>query len=330
MRFDVVLQITIGVLLAIGGLGAVMFDALRLAIFLWLVLAFLIPLTIQSYGKQTGWNRISTRRWSLIMLAVCLVTTIPLYRFLKGNLVVELSPCVVTVITTHKTEGEILRHTDYGLGVIARIHNTGRITERISALEIAGEIDADGADYSATFGEGLTLEEIDREYGRRKPYYGVSFVSFPINLNKVESGEEFIRFLILDPSNIGLTQATLRGMESKAYFGFHGENPSVPLITTTVPNIYSLVSFAGYERRGAGNGWLLGPRLREEVKSGRLKFILKFDSGDQIIDPQNIQAPALISLNDWNRATPQDVFFRNNIWDKVFPVEKDAILERLK
>lgn len=330
MHFTFWLEISIAIVLAFGGVVAIMLDALLTAMVLWICLACTVALTCWSYGKHTGWNGIRTTWGSLMVWIALILIGIPIYKFLASTMVIELSPRIITLTTTHKIAGEVLRHTEYGFGVIARVRKTGQITERLSVLEIAGDIDASGNDYLAAFGEEQTFEEIDREYGKRKPYYRISFVSFPINANKIEPGEEFIRFMVLDPANIGSTQSMIRGTDPKEYFGFRGEIPSAPRITTTVPNIYSFVSFAGYERRGAGNGQLLGPRLRDEIKTGLLKFILKFDSGLHSIDPQAIHDASLISLDDWNRQTPQDVFFRNNIWHRAMPAEKDPIIESLK
>jgi hypothetical protein len=104
----------------------------------------------------------------------------------------------------------------------------------------------------------------------------------------------------------------------------------VPTLLTTVPNIRSFVTFTRSEHRVPGNAQLLGPRLRAEINSGQLRFILRFESGSQIIHSQNIENPSLISLEDWNKQTPQDIFFKDNIWDRGLPVTKDPLVESLR
>lgn len=329
MRFDVLLQIVIGVLLAIAGVVAVMLDALLLAACLWIVLAGTFALTVRSYGKQHGWNRRTIRIGGYGSLLFILLLMVPLYGYVMGEITIELSPRVIMFTKGYKVDGHVIEQREYGFGVIARIQKTGRIAQRISGLEIVGEIDADGSDYMAAFGEGLTFEQLDHDYGENKPYYRASFVSFPINLNKVETGQEFVRFMILDPTNLG-TQSTTRGAEAQHYFGFHGESPHEPTLAMTVPNIHSFVKFTAFQRIDqAGNGVLQRPRLREEIKSGRLQFILKLDTGLKVINPQNIHEPVMMSLDNWNKQTPQDVFFRNNPWDRAFPAERDPIPKAL-
>jgi hypothetical protein len=244
-----------------------------------------------------------------------------------AKLSIDLALRVVHYVDRYKEGAINIRHNEYGFAAIVRVRNKGEKTEQLKALEIKGDIDADGSDYSAAFGEGKTFEEIDIDYGKRKPYYRVSFVSYPITVNKIDPGsEEFIRFMVLDPINLS-TQAIVRGDDAKKYIGFRGDNPAVPSLLTTVPNIRSFVNFTRSEHKVPGNAQLFGPRLRDEIKSGRLQFSLRFESGYQLIDSQKIENPALISLDNWSKQTPQDIFFKNNIWDRAMPVTKDPLVE---
>jgi hypothetical protein len=146
---------------------------------------------------------------------------------------IEFASHVVQYVDRYKSEGAIVRHNEYGFAAIVRVRNHGKTTEQLKALEITGDLDADGNE--ATFAEGRSLEEIGIEYERRKPYYRVSFVSFPINATKIApGGEEFIRFMILDPT-YQTTLSTVRGDDAEKYIGFRGENPAVPSLLTTVP-----------------------------------------------------------------------------------------------
>jgi hypothetical protein len=248
----------------------------------------------------------------------------------KSDLSIQLAPRVVQYVYRYKDEGVTIRQNEYGFGVIVRARNNGKTIEHLKALEVGGDIDTDPSDLQVLGGEERTFEEIFTEYERRKPYYRVSFVLFPININKVEPGsEEFIRFMLLDPTNLS-TQAIVRGDDAHKYVGFRGENPAVPILLTTVPNIRSFVTFTQSEHKVPGNAQLLGPRLRHEVKSGQVKFSLKFESGSHIIGPQGIQNPTLMLLEDWNKQTPQDIYFKNNIWDRAYPVTKDPLMETLR
>ena len=132
----------------------------------------------------------------------------------------------------------------------------------------------------------------------------------------------------LDPTGL-TTRAIVRGDDPPKYIGFKGADPAPPVFLTTVPNIFSFVVFSRNENRPPGNAILLGPRLREEIKSGMLKFILKFESGSYIIAPQGIPNPALMSLESWDKQVPQDIYFKNNFWDRAMPMEKDPLIETL-
>ncbi len=211
-----------------------------------------------------------------------------------------------------------MRQNEYGFGLVVRVLNTGEKIERIKALEITGDITADPSDPTFLV-EGKTMDEIDAEYGEMQPYYRVSFVFFPQNGNKIEPGsEEVFRFVALDPTHLS-THAIVRGEEDWKYVGFRAKTPRAPSILTTVPRIDSFVTFSASRQTVPGNSALLGPRLRSEIKSGALKFILRFESGSHEIDSTAIQNPNLMDWEYWNKATLQDIFYKNNPWDRATP-----------
>lgn len=238
---------------------------------------------------------------------------------------VQVAPRVLRYVYRYKSDGETIRHNEYGFGLGIRVRNTSQNIERIKKLEITGDITADPSD-PAFLVEGKTSDEIDAEYGEMQPYYRVSFVFFPINGNKIEPGsEDFFRFVALDPTYLS-TQAIVRGEEHLKYIGFRAKTPRAPFILTTVPRINSFVTFTASRQAIPGNSELLGPRLRNEIKSGALKFILRFESGSHEIDPADIQSPNLILWEYWNKATLQDIFYKNNPWDRVVPINRDPLV----
>lgn len=245
----------------------------------------------------------------------------------QATVSIQVAPRVQHYVHRYKSEGQTIRQNEYGFGLVMRVRNKGEKIERIKALEIVGDIDADPNDLDAFEAEGKTFEELDQEYGRTQPYYRVSFVSYPMNGNKIEPGsEEFFRFMALDPTNLS-TMAILRGEEAWKYIGFRAMKPRPPFILTTAPNIFSFVTFTQLRHAVPGNSEFLGPRLRSEIKSGAMKLILRFESGSREIAPMDIQGPRLISWEDWNKATPQDIFYKNNLWDRAIPVNKDPLAE---
>ena len=125
---------------------------------------------------------------------------------------IELAPRVIHHVLRYKTGVDTGRQNEYGFAAIVRVRNDGKSLQQIKSLEITGDVDA-GSSYEHAFGLGKTSEEIDIEYAKRKPYLRLSFVAYPININKIEAaGEEFIRFMILDPTKLG-TQGITRGAE---------------------------------------------------------------------------------------------------------------------
>jgi pimeloyl-ACP methyl ester carboxylesterase len=246
---------------------------------------------------------------------------------LQTNMSIQLAPRILHYVHRYKIDGKNFRHNEYGFGVVVRARNNGGKIERLRALEITGDIAVDPND-SSWIPDGMTLEEADTEYGRRKPYYRVSFVYYPMNLNKIEPGsEEYIKFMPLDPTSLS-TLIISRGAEGSKYIGYNGSDPASPVYLTTVPNIHSFVKFMISKPDPAGNAILQAPRLREEIKSGKLKFALKFESGSYLIDPQRIASPALMSLERWDKQIPQDIYFKNNSFDRSAPpMEQDPLIE---
>ena len=240
---------------------------------------------------------------------------------------VQVAPRVLHYVHRVKNDGETMRQNEYGFGLVIRVRNKGDQIERIKALEIVGNINADTNDLDAFVAEGKSFEELDEEYARTQPYYRVSFVSFPLNGNKIEpESEEFFRFMALNPTNIS-TMAITRGEEGWKYVGFRGGNPRHPLLLTTAPTIHSFVTFTQSRQLVPGNAEWLGPRVRSEIKSGAMKLILRFESGSRSIDPVDLQGASLISWENWNKLIPQDIYYKNSPWERTAPTNKDPLVE---
>ncbi len=243
----------------------------------------------------------------------------------QQQLSIELAPRVLHYVFTYKHSGETGRQNEYGFGAIIRVRNEGKSLKQVKSLEITGDIDA-GSYYHIAFGLGKTFDEIDIEYGKRKPYIRLSFVAFPINANKIEAGgEEFIRFMILDPTNLG-TQGITRGAEAEEYIGFSGENAAEPHLLQTVPSISFFVKPTGFRPIRPGNDQWTGVILRDEIKSGRLRFTVRFNSGPQVVTPSKVNNIRLMGFNQWNKQTPQEIFF--DMDHRFIPVTKDPLIER--
>jgi hypothetical protein len=242
---------------------------------------------------------------------------------------IELAPRVLTHDFYDEIDGKRRRHWEYGFGIVARIRNTGKTTEYVRALYIVGDVDAEFSDYVVTFGTNRDINETAIEYEKRKPYYRVSLVSWPINASKIEpNDEQFVRFMILDPTNTS-TKVILRGTDSNRYFGFHSQDPSPPSILTTVPRIQLFVKFGKSLNREPGSTYFYAPILRDEIKTASLQFQLKMSNKLEIVSTKHLQETDLIPIDIWNNQTPQDIFFKTS-WGRIDPIEKDPIIENLK
>jgi hypothetical protein len=243
---------------------------------------------------------------------------------------IELAPRVLTHEFYDEIDGKRRRHWEYGFGIVARIRNTGKTTEYMRALYIVGDVDADFSDYVVTFGTNRDINETGAEYEKRKPYYRVSLVSWPINASKIEpNDEQFFRFVILDPRNTS-TKVILRGTDSSRYFGFRASEPSPPSVLTTVPRIQLFVKFGKSLHREPDTRYFYAPSLRDEIKADSLQFQLKMSNNLEIVPSKWLQQVDLIPIDVWNNQTPQDIFFKTGWGDRIDPVEKDPIIENLK
>ena len=286
-----------------------------------------------------GWERITI---TILVFSFCGVGWIESWRWIESRqpkaasdevgampekvpLSIELAPRVVIYRSTYKSGGETFTHYEYGFGIIAHVRDAGA---NVRLLQVVGEIDADVTEYISFFGQGKTEEEIDANYREQKPYYNVSFIASP---NTTIGQAEFFRFLFLDPANLG-TQTFLRvGTDMETYFGFRGKSPRKPKYLTKAPSISFFVRFGGSEPpHGAGNARLLAPRLRDEFKDRRVNFQVKLGSKSEVIRMDQIQKVETIFLDDWNKQSPQDIFLKNNIWDRAMPTANDPAVEKIK
>lgn len=241
-----------------------------------------------------------------------------------NSISIELAPRVLHYVFRPTT----IRQHEYGFGVVMRVRNNGKKIERVRALEITGDIAADFTDFLASSASGQNMNDLYNEYKGREVYRRISLVYFPINLNKIDpESEEFIKFEALDPTNL-TTMLTVGDVEMGKYFGFKGTNPSPPTFLTTAPNIYSFITFTRVADKSEARKFG-GPKLREEIRSGGLRFTLKFESGSYIVAPRKILNPFMISWESWQKQTPQDIYFRNNFWNRSDAMQKDPLMEEL-
>jgi hypothetical protein len=218
-----------------------------------------------------------------------------------------------------------VKGTDYGLRAVLRVHNLTSAPEYIRRLEVVGDVAANCDEYEDAFGvaDGTHTDGyLDEECKHRKPFYRLSWVTYPVGSARVDADgdEEFIRFNLLAPS----MAVRLMGADWKRYFWFN-ESHVTPALLTTAPYLFDLVAStrvsSGYPAE------MQGFKLRDEVVSGKVKFRVLVNTDEVTLGTQNINSVGWTIDSIWDKATSQDLFFgTTEIDDRTSPVVHDPAM----
>jgi hypothetical protein len=233
----------------------------------------------------------------------------------------ELATFVLMDRKRYKISGEEINSIDYGLTAFLRVNNRSTEVLRVKALEIVGDVGVDYDDFSSAFlQEGQSMFALEDDYTRKKPFIRLSWISWPNDEGKTEAGDErFIRFVICEPANFGMIAYS---GDRRDYFGFLDGSRS-PSILTTRPAIKNLVYFTAVSN---DRKQMLGPRLRDDVASGKVQFRVRSDSKSVTIPPRAIRPIRLVFKNEWEKSLPQELFFATDNWNRVAPVKRDPLM----
>ncbi len=196
---------------------------------------------------------------------------------------------IVTIHRMQDEKGNPMRGGQYGLEGILRVENAkGNAARHVRSLQIAGDVDAGCDVYMAFYSRGdgsETIDSIDGECVRRKPFLQLSWISFPAGKARVDpDDEEFIRFRIAS----SFTGIDFVG-SPKDYFGFRATNarPNFPF---TSPYYRYLVEMTAVNPTDlSGIAW----KLRGEVTSGKVKIRVRIDGELIDIPVSRIKPPQL-------------------------------------
>jgi hypothetical protein len=116
----------------------------------------------------------------------------------KGTLVLKLTPYVIVERLFVKSDNPEIRGTSlYSFGLVLYAQNNYRTAKNIRQIEITGNAPLDFGDYigSRTM-EGRVINEVEKEFIRRRPYYSLSLVTYPKGGGRVDGDgtERFIQF----------------------------------------------------------------------------------------------------------------------------------------
>lgn len=242
----------------------------------------------------------------------------------KRVVVTELSPFVVLKTVRYMNEGKEVRWTDYGLAAILRIKT--RRPESVRRLNVIGDVSVDCSEYERAFiRDGEMVGSYGEECIKRKPFYRISWVAWPSSQVGVIQDEQFVKFVIQQPETLALQ---IRSAPAADYIGFFSEiGPlsviEAPKTLTTLPRLSDLVYFTA-----ASDNRLLGPRLKQEVGNGRVKFQVELGSETVPVDPKAIREIRVISAREWDASSLQELFYATDAWNRVEPVSKDPLMKR--
>lgn len=192
------------------------------------------------------------------------------------------------------------------IGVLRIRQHNGKSARHVRSLQIAGNVAADWNSYAAVFSKGDGTESVDNieaEYEKRKPFFRLSWVSYPLTPIRIDEheDEEFGKFAVSRSAG-----AIEFAGDPKDYFGFWSTNeqPRYPL---TTPVWRLLMHFTKTTADLTG----IYPELREEVKAGKVKIQVDLDGEIINIPAKQIRFPWAVSLGDQSleKTSAQDLFY---------------------
>lgn len=198
------------------------------------------------------------------------------------------------------------------IGILRVRQKNGLSARHVNSLRVVGDISADFNTYLGEFSKGDGREsedDIERRYSSGEPYFHLSWIIHPDSHEKIDAtDEEFIRVTISRSMGaiIFPLQRSPNGA-NKDVFGFvsTGQKPKYPM---TTPVWSQLVEFSDTNPADLTG---IYPRLRNELKAGKVKIQVDMDGEILDIPVRNINFPWAVSLMDGtqSRAIPEDLFY---------------------
>jgi hypothetical protein len=238
----------------------------------------------------------------------------------KGTLVLKLTPYVIVERLFVKSDNPEIRGTSlYSFGLVLYAQNNYRTAKNIRQIEITGNAPLDFGDYigSRTM-EGRVINEVEKEFIRRRPYYSLSLVTYPKGGGRVDGDgtERFIQFDLMKSNAYG---ARLSNVPVQDYLGY--EDPATPpKKLTTEPNLKDLITFSRRDPRNFQE-WQ-GPKLRKEIAEGTIKFAAVVDATAINIDRSNINPVQWILEKSWLQDNSAELYFQG---EYGYPVDRKAV-----
>lgn len=304
------------VLLALLPLGLTMLGITAnfvVAALIWTAVTLIVIYCLSTWLHERGLKRSTNIGFNALFVVLfgCLLSVplIGIYRRTYHPFDVGLH-LITTIQRVKDPAGGYMKGGQNDLVGILRVKQYGLRSRHVKSLQIIGDVAADFDSYSSMFSKGdgtETIDELERRYLETKPFYHISWVCFPIEQRAIDAtDEEFIKFHITQSLG-SIVMTTGAGVSGKDYFGFWSTNqhPKFPL---TSPAWWLIVNFSTTNRTDLTG---LYPVLRDEVKTGGVKFIVDIDGELVSIPVKEIKFPWAVSLNETyiDKGLSQDLYY---------------------
>jgi hypothetical protein len=238
----------------------------------------------------------------------------------QGSLVLKLTPYVVVERVLSKSDNpDIQGSAFYSFGLVLYAQNNYRMPRNIRQIEISGNAPLDLSDYiGARARDGASMDEFEKEFIRRKPYYSLSLVTYPKAGGRIEGdgAEKFVQFDLMKPNAYGVR---ISNVPEQDYLGYK-DTATPPKKLTTEPNLKDLVTFSRRDPRNYRE-WQ-GPKLRKEITDGTIKFVVVVDSTAITLQPNSINPVRWTLEKRWQQDNPAELYFEG---EHGYAIDRDAI-----
>jgi len=229
----------------------------------------------------------------------CLIAWLQWYIYQETRPRLQFSLAVITTIDRIKDpSGGYMRGGQNDLLGILRVRQkNGLHVHHVNSLRIKGDISADFNSYIAAFSKENGTETIDdlaRQYASQKPFFHIYWVVHPDTHEKIDTtDEEFIRITISRSGGaIQMPPGGQIGKVSEDAFGSYTAGVA-PKLALTMPVWSQLAEFTSTNPKDLTG---IYPRLRDEVKTGKVAVSVDMDGEIINIPAKNIFFPWATSL----------------------------------
>lgn len=196
-----------------------------------------------------------------------------------------------------------------GISLILHLQN-GRQSVLIGGVELAGDLAIGVNDYIGLLREhavGRSIDSITKQWSTDRPYKQISWFGEPEGQRgaiRLEPHEErFVAFTVSVPDHIIRSTHENTNLD---YIGLGGKHPHRPKFKDVHPDWRDFFVI----KPGKYTQPPLPSDVREELKDGRIRLLLRVHNETQSIDHGKLLPFQLVNETDWLKESPQRIYFR--------------------